>query len=149
MDSLGDATTVTPAGVDDNTMSSEGENASGTQPSTAPVVHEGKNVSNEVKEKVVRDALAKSIGGHMEWRTPSGAIDVFTENEVVEVKHYKRWKNGVGQISYGIFYPSHRKRLHLFAHNKGENASKQFQMATKVCFARIQLAPRQHFCKER
>lgn len=79
-------------------------------------------VSSKVNENVVRDALAKSIGGHIEWRIPLGAIDVFNSSEVVEVKHYKQWKSGIDEvISYGAHYPSHEKRLHLFA-NRGEKA---------------------------
>lgn len=64
--------------------------------------------------------------------TPAGSIDVFTKNEVIEVKYYKNWKNGIGQVmAYGEYYPLHKKRLHLFAH-KGEKGSKYFEMATKL-----------------
>lgn len=50
------------------------------------MVHTKKNV--KVKEKDVRDALAKRLGGETEWGSPAGLIDVFTQNEVIEVKHY-------------------------------------------------------------
>ncbi|CAN0298381.1 unnamed protein product, partial [Pylaiella littoralis] len=83
-------------------------------------------------EKDVKDALARRTQGETEWGTPAGSIDVSTKNEVVEVKHYKNWKNGIGQVeAYGEYYPLHRKR-HLFAH-EGEKASKYFEMATKLC----------------
>ena len=86
-----------------------------------------------VRENCVRDALAQTLNGKTEWLTPSGAIDVFTTNEVIEVKHFKNWKGGIGQIlAYGSQYPMHRKRLHLYA-RAGENASKQFELATSVC----------------
>lgn len=49
------------------------------------------------------------------------------------MKHYKQWKTGIGQVmAYGAHYPSHTKRLHLFAH-RGERASKHVGMAIKVC----------------
>lgn len=60
----------------------------------APAVHKKKMCRDKVK-KVVINALAQSVG-HIEWRTPSGAIGVFTKNEVVEVRSYKRRVNGVG-----------------------------------------------------
>lgn len=127
---VGDAA---PASVENVARSCESAHDSGTQALMAPVVQKRKNVSHKVKEKIVRDALVKSIGGHIEWRIPSGAIDVFTTNEVLEVKHYKQWKSGIGQvISYGAHYPLHKKRLHLFA-NRGEKALKYFEMATKIC----------------
>lgn len=92
-----------------------------------------KSVPNKVSEKEFRDALARITQGEIEWGTPAGSIDVFTKDEVVEIKYYKNWKNGVGQVkAYGEYYPSHQKRLHLFAH-EGEKASKYFEMATKLC----------------
>lgn len=100
-----------------------------TQASSAPRVPK----SNKVSEKQVRDALARITRGEIEWATPAGYIDVFTKDEVIEIKHYKNWKNGVGQVkAYGEYHPSHKKRLHLFAH-EGEKASKYFEMATKLC----------------
>lgn len=98
------------------------EDAEDTQASIAPVVHKKKDVSNKVKENFGRDGLTRHLRGEIEWLT-SGSIDVFTKNEVIEGKHYKNWKSGIGQvISYGAYYPSHKKRLHLFAH-KGEHQS--------------------------
>ena len=91
-------------------------------------------VANNVKEKNVRDTLAKRLQGEIEWLTPSGSIDVFTRTEVIEVKHFKHWKSGIGQvISYGAHHPSHNKRLHLFAHKGDARAWKYFEMATRVC----------------
>lgn len=108
----------------------------GTAPARAPALgdtHEKKDVPNKVREHSVRDALSLRLGGTIEVLTPSGCIDCLTENEVIEVKQYRNWKSGIGQVlSYGSHYPSHKKRLHLFAH-KGERASKYFEMATSVC----------------
>ncbi|CAM9207542.1 unnamed protein product, partial [Laminaria digitata] len=64
---------------------------------------------NKVKEHAVRDALCSRVGGIPEVLTPSSSIDLLTRNEVIEVKHYRSWKNGFGQvISYGEHYPSRR-----------------------------------------
>lgn len=99
------------------------------QTSTVPRVPN----SNKVNEKQGRDALALRARGELKWATPAGSIDVFTKDEVIEIKHYKNWKNGVGQVkAYGEDHPSHKKRLHLFAH-EGEKASKYFEMATRLC----------------
>ncbi|CAM9210116.1 unnamed protein product, partial [Ectocarpus sp. 8 AP-2014] len=66
-------------------------------------------------EKDVRDALARHTRGQTEWGTPAGSIDVFTRDEVIEIKHFKNWKSGIGQVkAYGEHHPSHKKRLHLF-----------------------------------
>ncbi|CAM9241890.1 unnamed protein product, partial [Ectocarpus sp. 4 AP-2014] len=90
-------------------------------------------MSNKVDEKDVRDALARHTQGEIEWRTPAGSIDVFTKDEVIEIKYYKNWKSGIGQVkAYGEYYPLHKKRLNLFA-REGDRASKYFEMATKLC----------------
>lgn len=90
------------------------------------------------KEREVRDALCPNLGAKTmtEVLTPSGSVDVLSENEVIEVKHYRLWKFGIGQaIAYGYYYPSHKKRLHLFAQKGDKRASKYIQLATPVCSA--------------
>ncbi|CAM9368436.1 unnamed protein product, partial [Ectocarpus sp. 12 AP-2014] len=53
--------------------------------------------------------------------------------EVIEIKHYRNWKSGIGQVkAYGEYHPLHKKRLHLFA-REGDRASKYFEMVTKLC----------------
>lgn len=99
----------------------------GTSPARAPedsqeTARKKKDVTNKVKEHSVRDALSSRLGGTIEVLTPSGCIDCLTADEIIEVKYYRNWKSGIGQVmSYGTNYPSHKKRLHLFAH-KGDNA---------------------------
>lgn len=46
--------------------------------------------SKRVKEHVVRDALSRRLGAKamIEVLTPAGSIDVLSEHEVIEVKHY-------------------------------------------------------------
>lgn len=89
-----------------------------------------------VKEHEVRDSLSRRIDAMIEVPTPSGSIDVLSKNEVIEVKHYRAWKNAIGQvIAYRFYYPSHKKRVHLFAQKEDKMASKYVQLATPVCSA--------------
>ena len=66
-------------------------------------------------ESYYRDKLAKSLNGRIEVKVPSGRIDILTKNQIIEVKHIKRWKDAIGQVTiYGDSYPYHQKRIHLF-----------------------------------
>lgn len=90
--------------------------------------------SNTVKEREVRDALCRNLGAKTmtEVLTPSGSVDVLSENEVIEVKHYRLWKFGIGQaIAYGYYYPSHKKFLNLFAQKGDKRASKLIQLESR------------------
>lgn len=89
---------------------------------------------SKIRESSVRDKLAEFHHGSIEVWTPSGVIDVLTEEEVIEVKYYRNWQRGMGQVlAYGSHYPERVKRLHLFAHN-GDNRVDQFvSQAKSVC----------------
>ena len=119
-------------------MASLATHVRGTSPARAPedsqeAARKKKDVTNKVKEHSVRDALSSRLGGMIEVLTPTGCIDCLTKNEVIEVKYYRNWKSGIGQVmSYGTNYPSHKKRLHLFAHKGDTRSSKYFEMATKI-----------------
>lgn len=82
-----------PTSVENDARSPERDHNPGTQAPIAPMVHT-KKMSNKVKEKDVRDTLAKRLGGVTEWGSPAGSIDVFTKSEVIEVEHYINWKMG-------------------------------------------------------
>jgi len=72
-------------------------------------------VSDKVLEKSIQEKLHKLYGGKREVTTPVGRIDLLTDTEIIEVKESNGWKAALGQIiSYGSFYPDHRKRLYLF-----------------------------------
>ncbi|WP_017718024.1 hypothetical protein [Kamptonema formosum] len=59
--------------------------------------------------------LKKKLGGETEVFTPAGLIDLLTAEQLIEVKEVKRWKCAIGQVeTYGDYYPSHQKRIHLF-----------------------------------
>lgn len=71
--------------------------------------------SNSKLETTIRDSLASQINGQIEVSTVCGFVDILTPTEIIEVKSYKNWLKGVGQLMiYGQDFPDHQKRLHLF-----------------------------------
>ncbi|MEG5049733.1 MULTISPECIES: hypothetical protein [unclassified Microcoleus] len=70
-------------------------------------------------ERKCQEKLATELTGETEVPTPAGNIDVLTPTEVIEIKHILGWKQAIGQILvYGKYYPSHKKRIHLFGETK-------------------------------
>jgi hypothetical protein len=70
-----------------------------------------------IREMAVQKALALRENGHIEYTTAAGRADVVTIDEIIEVKHLKQWKAGLGQvIAYSYCCPDKGARLHLFAH---------------------------------
>ena len=68
-------------------------------------------------EDYVTEKLHTKVGGKREVFIKSGRIDILTDTELIEVKAVADWKAAIGQvISYGIEFPSHRKRIHLFGY---------------------------------
>ena len=67
------------------------------------------------EECKIRDSIALMEKGKTEVTTPNGRIDILTATEIIEVKRIKKWKDAMGQVmAYGIHYPDHRKRVHLY-----------------------------------
>lgn len=88
----------------------------------------------EVSECSVRNDIASVVGGEIEVETPVGFIDVLSSTEVIEVKYYKQWKHGLGQVlAYHSYYPRLDMRLHLFAHNGDVNTERVLALAKLVC----------------
>ena len=82
-------------------------------------------------ESYYRDKLAKSLNGQIEITVPTGRIDILTNNQIIEVKHIKKWKAALGQIIvYSDFYPHHQKRIHLFG---VENNKTQILLIIEQC----------------
>lgn len=91
---------------------------------------EQKHQNRKRNESYYRDKLAKSLNGQIEVQVPTGRIDILTNNQIIEVKHIKRWKGALGQIIvYGDYYPNHQKRIHLF----GENDDAQTLLIVQQC----------------
>ena len=82
-------------------------------------------------ESYYRDKLARSLNGQTEVVVPAGRIDILTSNQVIEVKHIKKWNAALGQvITYGVYYPNHQKRIHLFG---VENNSSKIILIKEQC----------------
>jgi len=81
------------------------------------------------KEKDIQLKLHKELGGEIEIETDSGFIDILTDNEIIEIKNGKNWKDAVGQILiYSLYYPNHTKRIHLFDIDEDESIQKKCKL---------------------
>lgn len=81
-------------------------------------------------ERIIQNRLAKTLGGAKEVPTEAGRIDLLTSVEIVEIKQVNQWKSALGQILvYGEYYPSHKKRIHLF----GECHSSYLDIIKRHC----------------
>lgn len=91
---------------------------------------ETKNRKQIVKtEKQRQVKLAKKLNGKIEVETVAGKIDILTPTQLIEVKRVKSWKDALGQVlAYGVFYPSHIKRIHLY----GETQEAYLKMIKEV-----------------
>lgn len=70
-------------------------------------------------ETVLCEDLSLELNGTTEVKTPIGYIDIMTKTEIIEVKRVRKWKWALGQILvYGLYHPSHGKRIHLFGRCK-------------------------------
>jgi hypothetical protein len=84
-------------------------------------------------EKEVRNRLAKHENGQIEVQTPIGFIDVLTVSEIIEVKDFKDWKSAIGQVmTYGVFFPKNKKRIHLFGNIGRTNLEKVAYVCKKL-----------------
>lgn len=73
------------------------------------------NDKNLLKEKEVQKRLQIELGGKIEVEVDIGFIDLLTDDEIIEIKEYSKWKHAVGQIlMYSLDFPYHKKRIHLF-----------------------------------
>lgn len=84
-------------------------------PEFGKIIEEWSNRNKqEWEEEKIRQSLEKELTGK-KAPTKAGQIDVLTAEEIIEVKHVKKWKEGIGQLMvFGKIFPNHRKRLHLF-----------------------------------
>lgn len=62
--------------------------------------------------------------------TPAGIIDILTQTELIEIKHWIAWKSAIGQVmAYSRYYPDHKKIIY-FIGNEPRPATKQVIMDT-------------------
>jgi hypothetical protein len=87
-------------------------------------------------ERLVTLRLRTLLGGHMEVGSTHGRIDILTDIEVIEVKRFKDWKTGLGQVLvYSDDYPDLRARLYLFA-VAPEELTTDLQAISRLCVTR-------------
>ncbi len=63
---------------------------------------------------MVQIALQSREGGEREVETPTGFIDLVTDEYVIEIKHVKDWKDGAKVLIYALNFPNRKPRVHLF-----------------------------------
>lgn len=81
------------------------------------------------QEKVIQLRLQKELCGSIEVETKVGFIDLLTDNEIIEIKEGKNWKHAIGQVlMYGVEYPQHKKRIHLFNIENNETIEEYCQL---------------------
>ena len=82
------------------------------------------------KESDYSKKLSALLNGRREVSTLAGNIDILTQTELIEVKAVSMWKAALGQVlAYGTFYPSHKKRIHLY----GETQESFLAMIRQCC----------------
>jgi len=81
------------------------------------------------EEKIYQMNLHKTFPkSKIEVETPAGFIDLLTSTEIIEIKRAINWKNAIGQvISYGFYYPRHKKVIYLF------EMKKEFDHVKEIC----------------
>lgn len=81
-------------------------------------------------EEYFQSLLADHLFGEREVQTPSGFIDVLTNEYIIEVKNCIDWKYAIGQLLvYSAYYPSRTKMLYIF----GEETEKYRKLIDYHC----------------
>ena len=63
----------------------------------------------------MRHRIAREEQGTIEVRIDNGFVDVLTSIKLIEVKHYKKWKQAMGQvIAYSYNYEQKERWIYLF-----------------------------------
>lgn len=65
-------------------------------------------------EALIQMGLQEREGGEREVDTPAGAVDLVTDEHVIEIKHVTDWKDGVKVLVYAMYFPERKPRIHLF-----------------------------------
>ncbi len=65
-------------------------------------------------ERMIQAILQRREGGEREVETPSGFVDLVTDQYVIEIKHVNAWKDGTKVLVYGFYFPGLKPRVHLF-----------------------------------
>ena len=85
--------------------------------------------NNYLKEESIKKQLNKKYNGETEVFTEMGYIDLLTDDKLIEIKEYSKWKNTSGQLmAYSFEYPDSLKIMYLF--NVGDQKTKYIK---KIC----------------
>lgn len=80
-------------------------------------------------KNIIKEKLARKLGGKKDVNTTIGFIDILTDDEVIEVEGAENWQRALGKIlSYEEYYPRHQKTIYLF----GELGAKE-EIIWRVC----------------
>jgi hypothetical protein len=70
---------------------------------------------NDQKEKEIQNKLKIELNAETEIKTLAGYIDLLSDDYIIEIKEFSKWKHALGQIlSYAKFYPLKVKKIYLF-----------------------------------
>jgi hypothetical protein len=99
---------------------------------------QGIMVSPEItieSESMVQISLQSREGGEREVETPSGFVDLLTDEYVIEIKHVKDWKDGAKVLIYALNFPTRKPRVHLFG-----GYSQNFRSLVEDTFSKLNIA---------
>ena len=65
-------------------------------------------------ESMIQVIMQGREGGERNIETPAGAIDLLTDQEVIEIKHVHNWKDATKVLVYQTYFPDRQPRVHLF-----------------------------------
>lgn len=98
---------------------------------------QGIMVTSEVvieSERMVQVTLQSREGGEREVETPTGFVDLVTDDYVIEVKHVSDWKDGAKVLIYALQFPDRKPRVHLFG-----GYTKDFRKLVETTFTALNI----------
>lgn len=90
---------------------------------------------NAVKHSEIQVVLQIREGGERGVETPTGFVDLVTDEWVIEIKHVKDWKDGAKVLIYALNFPNRKPRVHLFG-----GYSKNFRSMVEETFKQLSIA---------
>jgi hypothetical protein len=67
-----------------------------------------------IREDIYQREVERETGGRM-TKCNGGVVDVVSCIEVIEIKHWIRWKDAIGEVTvYALDFPEKKKRIHFY-----------------------------------
>jgi DNA polymerase III delta subunit len=85
-------------------------------------------------ESMIQIILQEREGGEREVETPAGAINLLTDEEVIEIKHVHNWKDATKVLVYQTYFSDRKPRVHLFG-----GYSKQTRSTIEEAFSKLNI----------